>query len=55
MGQLLSVWWLANAVQSLVPVSVFAGSPIMIWYCRLMGRSASGKDCYIGTQPYFLL
>ncbi len=41
-------WWLANAVQSLVPVGVFAGSPIRIWYCRLMGAKI-GKNCYIGT------
>lgn len=42
-------WWLANAVQSLVPVGVFAGSPIIVWYCRLMGAKI-GKDCYIGTS-----
>jgi len=40
---------LANAVLSLVPVGVFAGSPIMVWYCRLMGAKI-GKNCYIGTS-----
>jgi non-ribosomal peptide synthetase-like protein len=48
-GSFYLCWWLANAVQSLVPVGVFAGSPIMIWYCRLMGARI-GKDCYIGTS-----
>lgn len=42
-------WWLVNAIQSLVPLGVFAGSPIIAWYFRLMGAKI-GKDCYIGTN-----
>ena len=41
-------WWLVNLAQRFVPVSMFVGTPLMVWYCRLMGARI-GKDCYIGT------
>ncbi len=28
---------------------MFVGTPLMVWYCRLMGARI-GKDCYIGTS-----
>ena len=42
-------WWLVNLAQSFVPLFMFAGTPLMIWYCRMMGAKI-GKDCYIGTS-----
>ncbi len=42
-------WWLVNLAQGLVPLFLFTGTPLMIWYCRLMGAKV-GKDCYIGTS-----
>ena len=49
MGQLFYLrWWLSNAFQRIVPVGVFAGSPIMVWYCRMMGAKI-GKNCHLGT------
>ena len=41
-------WWLVNLAQGLVPLFLFTGTPLMVWYCRLMGAKV-GKDCYIGT------
>ena len=48
-GDVYLRWWLVNLAQRLVPLSMFAGTPLMIWYCRLMGARI-GKDCYIGTS-----
>src|SRR5271157_3206723 len=42
-------WWMVNLAQSFVPLFMFAGTPLMIWYCRMMGARI-GKDCYIGTS-----
>ena len=42
-------WWLVNLAQRFVPLFMFVGTPLMVWYCRLMGARI-GKDCYIGTS-----
>lgn len=41
-------WWLVNQLQSLAWPEVFAGSPLLILYYRLMGAKI-GKHCHIGT------
>ena len=48
-GDIYLRWWLVNLAQRLVPLFLFAGTPLMVWYCRLMGAKI-GKDCYIGTS-----
>jgi non-ribosomal peptide synthetase-like protein len=48
-GDVYLCWWLVNLAQDLVPLFMFTGTPLMIWYCRLMGARI-GKDCYIGTS-----
>jgi acetyltransferase-like isoleucine patch superfamily enzyme/acyl carrier protein len=40
--------WLLTAIQGISPLGVFAGTPIMNWYCRMMGAKI-GKNCHIGT------
>ena len=40
--------WLLTAIQGMTPLGVFAGTPIMNWYCRMMGAKI-GKNCHIGT------
>lgn len=45
-------WWIVGRIQGLVPLFLFAGSPIMVWYCRLMGAKI-GRNCYIGTRDVF--
>ena len=48
-GDIYLRWWLVNLAQRFVPLFLFAGTPLMVWYCRLMGAKI-GKDCYIGTS-----
>jgi non-ribosomal peptide synthetase-like protein len=40
--------WLLTAIQSMTPLGVFAGTPIINWYSRMMGAKI-GKNCHIGT------
>ena len=42
-------WWIVRQMQSLFPVFLFSGTPLMALYLRLMGAKI-GKDCFIGTQ-----
>ena len=42
-------WWIVRQMQSLFPVFLFSGTPLMAFYLRLMGAKI-GKDCFIGTQ-----
>ncbi|SHE87734.1 non-ribosomal peptide synthetase terminal domain of unknown function [Seinonella peptonophila] len=42
-------WWLVNQFQSLVPISMISGTPLLNLYYRLMGAKI-GRDVYIGTE-----
>jgi len=44
-------WWLVRRVQSLVPLQLLSGSPLMNLYCRLMGAKI-GANCYLGTHHF---
>jgi non-ribosomal peptide synthetase-like protein len=41
-------FWLVRQVLSFVPLMLLTGSPLLNWYCRLMGAKI-GKDVYLGT------
>jgi non-ribosomal peptide synthetase-like protein len=41
-------FWLVRQVLAFVPLILLTGSPLLNWYCRLMGAKI-GKDVYIGT------
>ena len=42
-------FWFVRQVQSFVPIDLLSGSPLLNWYCRLMGAKI-GKDVYLGTS-----
>jgi non-ribosomal peptide synthetase-like protein len=42
-------FWFVRQVLSFAPVFLLTGSPLMNWYCRLMGAKI-GKDVYLGTS-----
>jgi non-ribosomal peptide synthetase-like protein len=44
-------FWLVRQVQSLIPLWLLTGSPLMNWYCRLMGAKI-GKDVYLNTNEF---
>jgi len=41
-------WWLVQQIEGLVPLHVFAGSPLLVSYARLMGARI-GRGAYLGT------
>ncbi len=41
-------WWVVQRIEGLVPLHVFAGSPLLVSYARLMGARI-GRDAYLGT------
>lgn len=42
-------WWLVRQLQTLLPLRILSGSPLIVWYCRLMGAKI-GKNCCIRTH-----
>jgi non-ribosomal peptide synthetase-like protein len=44
-------FWLVRQVSSFVPLMLLTGSPLLNWYCRLMGANI-GKDVYLGTTNF---
>jgi non-ribosomal peptide synthetase-like protein len=44
-------FWFVRQVLSFVPVFLLTGSPLLNWYCRLMGAKI-GKDVYLGTTDF---
>jgi len=42
-------WWLVRQIEGLVPLHVFAGSPLLVSYARLMGARI-GRGAYLGTS-----
>jgi non-ribosomal peptide synthetase-like protein len=45
-------WWFVRRLQTLTPLYLITGTPLMRWYCRLMGAHI-GRDCFIGTPSVF--
>lgn len=43
-------WWIVHRLIKLLPLALFKGSVMMVWFYRLMGASI-GKNVHIGT-PY---
>ncbi len=41
-------FWLVRQVVGFVPLLLITGSPLLNWYCRLMGANI-GRDVYLGT------
>jgi len=41
-------WWLVRQIEGLVPLDLFAGSPLLVSYARLMGARI-GRGAYLGT------
>jgi non-ribosomal peptide synthetase-like protein len=44
-------FWFVRQVTSFAPVFLLTGSPLLNWYCRLMGAKI-GKDVYLGTSEF---
>jgi non-ribosomal peptide synthetase-like protein len=44
-------FWFVRQVLSFVPIFLLTGSPLLNWYCRLMGAKI-GKDVYLGTTDF---
>ncbi len=44
-------FWFVKQVCSFAPVFLLTGSPLLNWYCRLMGAKI-GKDVYLGTSEF---
>jgi non-ribosomal peptide synthetase-like protein len=44
-------FWFVRQVLSFVPIFLLNGSPLLNWYCRLMGAKI-GKDVYLGTTDF---
>jgi non-ribosomal peptide synthetase-like protein len=44
-------FWFVRQVCSFAPVFLLTGSPLLNWYCRLMGAKI-GKDVYLGTSEF---
>lgn len=42
-------WWLAGQIEDIVPREYFAGTPLMSWYCRLMGAKV-GRNVRFHTD-----
>lgn len=46
-------WWLVRKILTLAPLPLFAGSPLMPLYFRLLGGRTS-QECYIGSAQLHL-
>ena len=44
-------FWFVRQVLSFAPVFLLTGSPLLNWYCHLMGAKI-GKDVYLGTSGF---
>jgi non-ribosomal peptide synthetase-like protein len=44
-------FWFVRQVCSFAPVFLLTGSPLLNWYCRLMGANI-GQDVYLGTSEF---
>ncbi len=44
-------FWFVRQVLSFAPIFLLTGSPLLNWYCRLMGAKI-GKDVYLGTSEF---
>ncbi len=44
-------FWFVRQVQALIPLWLLTGSPLMNWYCRLMGAKI-GQDVYLGSSEF---
>ncbi len=46
-------FWFVRQVLSFVPIFLLTGSPLLNWYCRLMGAKI-GQDVYLGTSDFLV-
>lgn len=45
-------WWMASRLQAVSGVELLAGTPFLVWYCRLMGARI-GSGCVLNTTHLY--